>query len=97
MSMQTSNILWGVCGALAFALAIAATVIWAVWIAPYVQQHAQRAPSFLFTFAAVRDYRTADKVAARLGQRPWFVTWFGRLMAAALLFFLGALAISVLT
>jgi len=97
MSMPTSNILWAVSGGSAFALGIAATIIWAVWIAPYVEQHAQRAASFLFTLAALRDYRTATKVATRLGERPWFVSWFGRLMVAALLFFLGAVAISVLT
>ena len=62
-----------------------------------MELHGERSASFLFTFAAVRDYRTAHGIAKRLGQRPWFVTWFGRLMVAALLLFLAALAISVLT
>ena len=95
--MQTSNIIWAVCGGLAVALSAAATVIWAVWISRYVELHGERTASFLFTFAAVRDYRAAHDIARRLGQRPWFVTWFGRLMVAAILLFLAALAISVLT
>jgi hypothetical protein len=94
--MQTSNIIWAVCGGLAVALAAAATVIWAVWISRYVEAHGERNAAFLFTFAAVSDYRTARQIARRLGQKRWFITWFGRLMVAAALFFLAALAVSVL-
>jgi hypothetical protein len=94
--MQTSNIVWGICGGLAVALSAVATVIWAVWISRYVERHGERSAAFIFTFAAVKDYRTARSIAKNSGRTPWFVTWFGRLMVAALTFLLAALLISVL-
>jgi hypothetical protein len=86
-----------VCGGLAVALGGAATVIWQVWIIRYVERHGEEAAMrLLVCWGSVIDYRKAWDIARRLGQRPWFVTWYGRIMAAAILCFLAALAALVL-
>ena len=55
-----------------------AILFWGIWIERYVVRNGERPASFLLTAGGVvlRDYRTARKIAAQQGRKPWFLTCF---------------------
>jgi hypothetical protein len=52
-----------------------AILFWGIWIERYVTRNEERPASFL-RWRFLRDYRTARKIAARQGRKPWFLTCF---------------------
>jgi len=51
-----------------------------IWIEPYIAKNGERLAPFwlsvLTGWGILRDYRTACKIAARYGHKPWFLRCF---------------------
>jgi hypothetical protein len=66
----------------------AATLVWAFRIQHYVELHGEHSACVVFNSAMLRDYRTARRIADRIGRKPGFLIWFERLSITALVFFI---------
>jgi hypothetical protein len=57
-----------------------AVLFWGIWIERYIARNGEKPASFLLTFftgwGILRDYRTARKISARHGYKPWFLKCF---------------------
>ena len=65
----------------------AATLVWAFRIQRYVELHGEHSACIFFNTAMLRDYRTARRIADRIGRKPRFLIWFERLSITGLVFF----------
>ena len=72
---------------LVIVLGLASTLLWAIWIAPFVRDHGRKNVFFLFNWASFLDYCTAVRVSKEAGHTPWFVKAYGTAFIATLVLF----------
>jgi len=77
--------------AVAGVFGIAASFVWALRIPRYIESHGERPVCVLWNGAGLRDYKTARRIAKRLGRKPRFLVWYERLVIASWAFVLAAL------
>jgi len=56
-----------------------AVIVWGIWIERYIVKNGERPAPFVIVLPGsmiLRDYRTACKIAARHGHKPWFLRCF---------------------
>ena len=77
-------------------LMIASVLVWALRIQRYIELHGESSASIIFNGAIWRDYRTARRIADKVGRKPEFLIWFERLSVTAVAFFIaGVLALLI--
>jgi len=75
---------------------VASLLVWAIYIQRYIELHGEPSASVLFNGAILRDYRTARRIADRVGHKPGFLIWFETFSVTAIaLFIAGTLAMLI--
>ena len=78
------------------AFMIASVLVWAFRMQRFIELHAERSASVIFTGAILRDYQTARRISDRIGRKPGFLILFERLFITAISFFIaGVLALLI--
>jgi hypothetical protein len=71
----------------------AAAFVWSLRIQRYIESHGGHSACVFFNGAMLRDYRTARRIARRLGRKPRFLIWFEGLAITAMAFFIAVVLV----